>query len=341
MRASSRWRSSSRSADSEATEWIRRTCGHDQAHAPALQLADEVPLEQLPVRGDLLPAGPARGSRRRGARRPRRAPAGPRRRRTSSPRARRPRDHPAAPGARRARRRRRARRARARGSPRTRSGAQAGDQLNHATPAWRPARAPSRRWEKKRSSQIVHAVHVAHLGTPAASSRSRAIARRSMLLTLRGGRRRTQRAPPGRPHSSRRPAPGPDDRDDPERCLASSRSARTPSSSTPAASPRQPAWTIATAAAQPSATGRQSALSTITPSPASAVAWPSASIGHGLAARLRRAESHALHHRPVHLVAAHSHCSAELPRRRSRAAAPAVLVRPRRRRSRGCRRRAR
>src|SRR5205807_3488265 len=28
-------------------------------------------------------------------------------------------------------------------------GAQTGDQLSHATPAWRPARGPSRRWEKK------------------------------------------------------------------------------------------------------------------------------------------------------------------------------------------------
>src|SRR5256885_2092621 len=45
----------------------------------------------------------------------------------------------------------------------------------------------------------------------------------------------------------------------------SSRSAVTPLSSTPPARPRQPAWTIATAPSMPSATGRQSAVSTIAP----------------------------------------------------------------------------
>ena len=47
----------------------------------------------------------------------------------------------------------------------------------------------------------------------------------------------------------------------------SSRTARIPSSSTPAARPRQPAWSIATARVEPSATGRQSAVSTIMPMP--------------------------------------------------------------------------
>src|SRR5262249_30176180 len=61
-----------------------------------------------------------------------------------------------------------------------RVGAQGGDQLNHATPAWRPARAPSRRCEKKSRSQIVQMPRSCTRLTPAASSRSRAMACRSM-----------------------------------------------------------------------------------------------------------------------------------------------------------------
>ncbi len=36
---------------------------HNQAHAPALQLPDEIPFEQLSVGGRLRLRGPARGSR--------------------------------------------------------------------------------------------------------------------------------------------------------------------------------------------------------------------------------------------------------------------------------------
>ena len=42
--------SSFRSADSDATEWISRTCGAMSLHLAALQLADEVPGEQVAVR---------------------------------------------------------------------------------------------------------------------------------------------------------------------------------------------------------------------------------------------------------------------------------------------------
>ena len=65
-------------------------------------------------------------------------------------------------------------------------GARDGDQLSHAMPAWRPARCASRRCEKKRSSQIVHSSTSRTLLTPAASSRSRAIAFRSIGVPARG-----------------------------------------------------------------------------------------------------------------------------------------------------------
>ena len=121
----------------DASEWIRRTCGTIRLHAPALQLADEVPLEQLAVGGELvlevlravladqLDAGLGQRA------------AAPRRRRTWSRRA-------AAPSAARGpplrgAAPRRSRRACSRGS-RAPARRDAGDQLNHAIPAWRPAR---------------------------------------------------------------------------------------------------------------------------------------------------------------------------------------------------------
>src|SRR5664280_374437 len=79
-------------------------------------------------------------------------------------------------------------------------------------------------------------------------------------------RDRQQTAAPGPIAATSGPAP------------PTSRSARTPSSSTPAARPRQPACTIATAPSPARATGRQSAVSTIAPTPRTQVACPSASI---------------------------------------------------------------
>ena len=73
-----RWRASSRSAESEATEWIRRTCGTIRRTRLLCSCADEVPLEQLAVRCHLglqvLGAVLADEARRP----PRRASAGPR-----------------------------------------------------------------------------------------------------------------------------------------------------------------------------------------------------------------------------------------------------------------------
>ncbi len=58
------------------------------------------------------------------------------------------------------------------------------DQLRHAIPAWRPVTPRSRRWEKKRSSWIVHSPQSWTTPTPAASSRSRASALRSSVRPL-------------------------------------------------------------------------------------------------------------------------------------------------------------
>ena len=106
-RARSRWRSSSRSADSEATEWIRRTCGTIARTRRLCSCADEVPLEQLPVRRDLLLQILRAVLAHERARPPRPAPAAPRRRRTWSPPASRPRRAPAPCAQRRALERRR------------------------------------------------------------------------------------------------------------------------------------------------------------------------------------------------------------------------------------------
>ena len=60
-------------------------------------------------------------------------------------------------------------------------GGQAVDQVNHATPAWRPVTPRSRRWEKNSvgSAQIVHIPMSATAPTPACASCRRAIALRS------------------------------------------------------------------------------------------------------------------------------------------------------------------
>ena len=135
-----------------------------------------------------------------------------------------------------------------------------------------------------------HVVHPLHAAPPAAARR--AIARRSILRAARGARAPSASCTSGRPRSSRRPRTGRSrPRAAPPRPARAA--ARTPSSSTPAASPRQPAWTIATAPSPPSATGRQSALSTIAPTPASAVACPSARPPRARRRTGPRARSHA------------------------------------------------
>ena len=156
------------------------------------------------------------------------------------------------------------------------AGVQAGDQARHTTPAWRPVTPWSRRWEKKRSSHIVHRpvsctldargvelragddgeVEVASLAArrarrsargPPRRPRSSSRARRGRWRR-RAGRRRRARAAPGRPRrGSRRPA-------------GASRSAAPPRRRRPA-----------------SITGRQSAVNTIAAASSSAVAWPSSS----------------------------------------------------------------
>src|ERR1700754_1339702 len=62
-------------------------------------------------------------------------------------------------------------------------GLEAGDQARHTTPAWRPVMPLSRRWLKKRSSQIVQIPASSTSATPA--SCSRATCARSRLRPLR------------------------------------------------------------------------------------------------------------------------------------------------------------
>ena len=313
--------------------------GHDQAHAPALQLADEVPLEQLSVRGDLPPAGPARGSRRRAGRPPRRAAADPRCARTWSRPAPRTAARPEPPAERRAsgRRQRRSPRARTRGSRGCAPGAgRRSAQPCHARlapgalafapvgeeAARRRSCTPARRAPRRRRRQQPLAGDRAQVDGPAL-----AIAAGARL----GAKRRVHL---GAHLVAAGPAPGP--------MTAvtapspwSSESARTPSSSTPPASPRQPACSIATAPSPASATGRQSAVSTIAPTPATSVAWPSASIATASPPR-PAGRSDSLHGAPVHLAARTEPSQPELPRRDGRE--PCAPARgPRRAGWRGCR----
>ena len=212
---------------------------HDRAHAPALQLADEVPLEQIAVRGHLRSQVlravlPDQADAGLGKRRQILAPA-----RTWSRRAPRPgAGSPCGARAARARRRRRSPRARARGSRRMTcalAGRRSAQPCDPRLPARRARlRGGARRSARRRSCSRSHVAHLVR--RRAASSRSRAIARRSMLLARSMRAAERARAPRGRPRSSRRPAQGPITAAIRAR-PPSSRSARTPSSSTPAARP--------------------------------------------------------------------------------------------------------
>ena len=256
----------------------------DELDLAALQVADEVPGERVAVARRPSPAGPARGSRRRSRCRPRRARRGPRARRTcpattsstSSP------SRPARAAAAAIRSRTSARFAR------TRSAVEAGDQLGHGAlrarrrPPGGPVVPPSRRCEKNRpgGAHSVQSPTSWTSATPARSSWRRATSLRSALSPRRaaravGGERRVHLGP-GLVAAGA--GAGPDRRVRSRPRAPSSRSARTPSASTPPASPRQPAWTIATALrARRARPGRQSAVSTTAATPSSAVAWPSAS----------------------------------------------------------------
>ena len=67
-----------------------------------------------------------------------------------------------------------------------RLGAQSGDQLNHATPPWRPARSPSRRWEKKRRRRSCTARRRAPPSRPRrAAARGRSPRGRSARVAVR------------------------------------------------------------------------------------------------------------------------------------------------------------
>ena len=84
--------------------------------------------------------------------------------------------------------------------------AQPADQPNHAIPAWRPARAPSRRCENSSGSQIVQRSTCSTQTTPARVSRSpRSPLGRSGVP--RGARPGTARGPPHRPRNSTLPRP--------------------------------------------------------------------------------------------------------------------------------------
>ena len=230
----------------EATEWISRTCGTIARTRRLCSWPMKSHSNSSPCGRDLRLRDPARGSRRPARRRPAPAPAGPARdtylvaaSTSTSPALARPRAGGAPPRDLLAHPRE------VRADP---LGAQVGDQLNHATPAWRPARAPSRRWEKKRSSQIVHAADVV---APRHARRQQPLARDRPQVDVPARARRV-RAAERRVHLladlvAAGPAPGPIDRDDRRPRRPAPASARTPSSSTPAARPRQPACTIATA----------------------------------------------------------------------------------------------
>ena len=253
----------------EATEWIRRTCGHDRRTRRLWSCADEVPLEQLAVRGDLALRGPGRGSRRRAS-----TPAcGEHRqlldgRRTWSPRAPRP-------AAARVRGRRACAARRRSPAPmrsrfaRTRSASQAARSAQPRDPRLATrARAFAAVGEEALVADRARRARRARRATPAASRRSR------------GDRAQVDRAAAPAAAPAERlvhlradlvaagTRAGADDRRRSARRRASSRSARTPSSSTPAARPRQPAWSIATAPGAAERDGRQSAVRTIAPTPA-------------------------------------------------------------------------
>jgi hypothetical protein len=129
------------------------------------------------------------------------------------------------------------------------------DQARHTTPAWRPVTPPSRRWEKNSASaHIVHRPGVVDLGTPAARAAARDGGEVEVALAARGRRSREARvdlladlvaAAAGAGPSAAVIGPS----------APSSRSAATPSARMPPASPRQPPCSAATAPRAVSATG--------------------------------------------------------------------------------------
>ena len=103
---------------------------------------------------------------------------------------------------------------------------------SQASPAWRPVRPPSRRWEKNSSGwQLVQRPgerHVLARRAPRARGARRAAGRASARRGRRRGRcARRPRSPPGRPRSSRARSPG-RSRPRPRPCRASRRTARRP-----------------------------------------------------------------------------------------------------------------
>ncbi len=265
-RASSRCRSSSRSAESEATEWIRRTCGTISRTRLLWSCPMKSHSNSSPCAATLASRSWARFSPTS------RTPASARTGRSSadtyliaasSSTSRR-----ACPG-----RAPEARSAAAAICSRSRlrfalTSSASRPVISSTMP--RPPGAPpgllrgGARSSARRRSCTARASRTS--ATPAASSRSRAIACRSigrplaMSMAERGVHLGPDLVAAG-------PRAGSDDRGTCARARPAPLSARTPSSSTPAARPRQPACSIATAPRSPSATGRQSAVSTITPTP--------------------------------------------------------------------------
>ena len=243
-----------------------RTCGTIGRTWRLCSCADEVPREQLAVGGDLLAAGPGRGSRRRAS-----TPAvGERRqvlarRRTWWRRGSRPRPALAAGsrrGARRSRARMRSRFARdARGVAGRRSAQPCDPRL---PPGARRLRGGGRRSARRRSCSRRRRRPRA---TPAASRRSRAIARRSIVrLPPRAGAERVVHLRADLVAAAR-PRTGP--------ITAASSPSRAELAQRAHALLEHPAGEAAPAGvdhrdgarAPPSATGRQSAASTIAPTP--------------------------------------------------------------------------
>ena len=156
---------------------------------------------------------------------------------------------------------------------RTRSGRS--PRISSAMPPRPGGRSRRRRGGGRRTGRDGMSVHMATswtFSTPAAASRSRAIALRSSVRP--GGAER--RAHLVADLVAARPDPGADRGGELLRPERAQRPARPPRAHR-RPGPRQPAWSIATACGAISATGRQSAVSTIAPTPARVTTWPSAS----------------------------------------------------------------
>ena len=314
-RARSRWRSSSRSAELGGDRVDQPHVRDDQAHAPALQLPDEVPLEQLSVQRRPCARGPARGSRRRAGCRPA-ASTGSSSAGTYLMAASTSTGGAAAGAGARERLRAASISARMRSRfARTRSGSRPA--ISSATPAppgarRGPLRAGGRRSARRRSCTPPRR---ARRSTPAASRRSRAIAAQVDAAWPRAGERRAKRIVHlvARPRSSRPPRRG-------RRARRSARPGRRARAARarPARARRPRARASRRAPSRrrrlvPSATGRQSAASTIAPTPVSAVAWPSASLAAASSAGAvgRRREPDPRDVCAVNLVAAHEPATPE------------------------------